>query len=90
MEYTDITFLRRHCRTEEDEDDYLTQLADSAESLLGDMGIIPDTSILPAYRLAVAALVLHWHDNPGGTGTIPESLDRLVTSLKQRMIKGVI
>lgn len=90
MEYIDIVQLRRHCRTEEDEDDYLVWLADSAESLLEGKGIIPNPSTFPAYQLAEASIVLYWHDNPSGIGTIPEALRDMVTNLKQQMIQGVI
>lgn len=64
MAVVSAAYVRAYARIEDDEpDELVTSLIDAAEAYLDNAGISPITADDSLYKLAVAGIVLHWHDN---------------------------
>lgn len=64
MAVVSAAYVRAYGRFEDDEPEELVDsLIDAAEAYLDNAGITPAAADASLYKLAVAGIVLHWHDN---------------------------
>lgn len=75
-------------KLEEESEDVVSALIDSAEAYLADAGVTPELAAASLYNLAVAGIVTHWHENRAAVDkTSPDDFDpgvRLVINQLKR------
>lgn len=63
MSYVSIEFVRAYGKIEEDPDELVQTLTNMAEDYLAGAGITPGLAKASLYKVAVAGIALHFHEN---------------------------